>query len=125
MPLQTNATKKETHRDLIDEPWFAWLIFLALVAVVIFLWRFLPGCLAKNLDAPKDAGQFGDSFGSINALFTGLAFAGIVFTILLQQRAIKLQRLDFIAQLDEMKQSRVEIGGAKSLARGSNEGSVS
>jgi hypothetical protein len=30
-------------------------------------------------------GQFGDQFGAVNALFSGFAFAGIIFTILLQR----------------------------------------
>ena len=30
-------------------------------------------------------GQFGDVFGVVNALFSGLAFAGIVYTILTQR----------------------------------------
>ena len=104
-----NAATQEPHYDLIDRPWFAWIVFLGLMAAVILLWLFLPGCLVKNLTGPADAGEFGDTFGSVNALFTGLAFAGIVFTILLQQRQIKLQRLDFTAQLKEMQQSREEV----------------
>jgi hypothetical protein len=31
-------------------------------------------------------GQFGDKFGAINALFSGFAFAGIIFTLLLQRQ---------------------------------------
>ena len=43
-----------------------------------------------------DKAAFGDTFGAVNALFTGLAFAGLLFTIFLQQREIKLQREDFL-----------------------------
>jgi hypothetical protein len=46
-------------------------------------------------------GQFGDKFGAINSLFAGLAFAGIIFTILLQRgelietrKAISHERFD-------------------------------
>ena len=31
-------------------------------------------------------GQFGDQFGAVNALFSGLAFAGLIFTIILQKK---------------------------------------
>jgi hypothetical protein len=37
-------------------------------------------------------GTFGDKFGAINSLFAGLAFAGIIFTILLQRKELQLQR---------------------------------
>ena len=37
-------------------------------------------------------GSFGDSFGAINSLFSGLAFAGIIYTILLQRKELSLQR---------------------------------
>lgn len=34
----------------------------------------------------EDRGTFGDMFGAVNALFTGLAFAGVVMTIVLQMK---------------------------------------
>lgn len=46
--------------------------------------------------------KLGDSFGSLNALFSGLALAGIVFTILLQRKELSLQR-------DELKETRKEF----------------
>jgi hypothetical protein len=33
----------------------------------------------------QDRGTFGDMFGGINALFSGFAFAGVVFAIFLQK----------------------------------------
>lgn len=33
----------------------------------------------------ENRGTFGDMFGAINSLFSGLAFAGVVYAILLQQ----------------------------------------
>lgn len=41
-------------------------------------------------------------FGSVNALFSGLALAGIIFTILLQRLELKYQR-------DELKETRKEF----------------
>lgn len=38
------------------------------------------------------AGTFGDSFGPLTSLFSGLAFAGLIWTILLQRVELKLQR---------------------------------
>ena len=48
------------------------------------------------------AGVFGDSFGVLTALFSGLAFAGIVFTILLQREELQLQRQELRLTREEL-----------------------
>jgi len=40
------------------------------------------------------AGTFGDSFGPLTATFSGLAFAGLIWTVLLQKEELKLQRME-------------------------------
>ena len=45
-------------------------------------------------------GQFGDSFGAINALFSSVAVAGAVYAVILQQQELKLTR-------QEMRQARL------------------
>lgn len=50
-------------------------------------------------------GQFGDIFGGINALFTGLAFAGVIYTVLLQRRELGLQRDELRLTRDELARS--------------------
>lgn len=47
-------------------------------------------------------GLFGDSYGAVNSLFSGLAFAGIIYTIILQKKELSLQR-------DELMQTRIEL----------------
>lgn len=49
-----------------------------------------------------DRGTFGDMFGSANAIFSGLAFAGLIYTILLQKEELGLQRT-------ELKETRNEF----------------
>jgi len=56
----------------------------------------------KDLD-PNIRGTFGDMFGSINALFSGLALAGIIITILLQQKELRLQRQELSETRKEFK----------------------
>lgn len=52
----------------------------------------------------KDArGTFGDQFGAVNALFSGLAFTGLIYTIILQRRDLKLQRQEMKEQTREFK----------------------
>jgi ferric iron reductase protein FhuF len=49
-----------------------------------------------------DRASFGDSFGLINSLFSGFAFAGIIYTILLQRKELSLQR-------KELQETRMEL----------------
>jgi hypothetical protein len=46
----------------------------------------------------SERGQFGDAFGSLNALFTGLALAGLVYTAILQRNQLNEQRKEIVAQ---------------------------
>lgn len=50
-------------------------------------------------------GQFGDMFGAVNALFSGLAFAGLIYTIILQREELSLQRKELALTRDELKRS--------------------
>ncbi|WP_142806918.1 hypothetical protein [Stenotrophomonas maltophilia] len=47
-------------------------------------------------------GQFGDMFGAVNTLFSGLAFASLIF-------ALSLQRKDLALQRTELQMTRVEL----------------
>ena len=68
-----------------NEPHLGYAI--ALVAGVIVVWA-ASGYLIYNY-AGADRGIFGDMFGAVNALFSGLAFVGIQYTILLQRADLK------------------------------------
>ena len=54
-------------------------------------------------------GTFGDQFGAVNALFSGLAFAGLIYTIVLQRRDLELQRDDLKLQREELILNRKEM----------------
>jgi hypothetical protein len=74
---------------------------------------------------PSEAGAFGDSFGMINSLFSGLAFAGIIISIILQSKELKLQRLEIaenrevmISQQQELAHSaNAQVASQKELAK--------
>ena len=97
----------------VDDPekvsW--WPFWLILLFVVIF-W-----CLSLIEWFPwwitNERGQFGDSFGTVNALFAGLAFAGVIFAIILQWQELGLQR-------QELKNTRAEIKGQKETLQKQN-----
>ena len=79
------------------------LILLSAGVVVLFCinWWWL-----TTFDNPEKQGQFGDQFGAVNALFSGLAFAGLIFTIILQKKELALQR-------EELSQTRKELNDQK------------
>jgi hypothetical protein len=66
------------------------LISIIVSIVIIGLW-FFTYYILKDLE-PDERGTFGDMFGSVNAIYSGLALAGIILTILLQRKELKLQR---------------------------------
>ena len=54
-------------------------------------------------------GTFGDQFGAVNALFSGLAFTGLIYTIILQRRDLEIQRHDLKLQREEIAMNRKEM----------------
>lgn len=70
------------------------VLVLWLVVLAISLWVFC----RHGADASSRWGQFGDAFGVVNALFSGLALLGIVAALLMQREDIDLQ-------LEEMRES--------------------
>jgi len=60
-------------------------IILVLSILIVFILWF------TNYNS-KMEGSFGDKFGAVNALFSGLAFAGIIITVYMQKEELSLQR---------------------------------
>ena len=87
------SKRKENDRSLS-------LIALLAIILIVGLW-YLTYFLLKDLQ-PEERGTLGDMFGTVNALFSGLAFAGIIITILLQRKELKYQR-------DELRETRAEF----------------
>ncbi len=85
-------------------------VFWLAVAGVFLAW----GLVWIFLYPLKDRGTIGDMFGVVNALFSGLAFIGIIYTILLQSRELQMQRR-------ELMLTRTEIEGQKLQLMAQNE----
>mgnify|MGYP001586239089 CR=1 FL=1 len=82
---------------------------LGLFAFVVVAWLATLLIVTNVIPGWQERGQFGDLFGSINALFSGLAFAGLIAAILLQHEELKLQRKELKLQREEMAASRAEL----------------
>ena len=67
------------------------MIALASGAVVVCLWA-VSGLLLYRL---PERGTIGDMFGAVNALFSGLAFVGILYTLLLQHEELEQAKAEF------------------------------
>jgi hypothetical protein len=63
-----------------------------ILGAAFILWLSAPFVALYVFQSWAERGQFGDLFGSVNALFSGLAFAGLIYAILLQRQELSLQR---------------------------------
>lgn len=81
-------------------------IFIIFAATFGFDWflRFF-----NNLPYPQTSGEFGDQFGVLNSLFSGLAFVILIYTLRQQEEQIRLQREDLQNQKEDLKLQREEM----------------
>ncbi|HWY09838.1 MAG TPA: hypothetical protein VN026_00865, partial [Bacteroidia bacterium] len=92
MAIETEE-KKDSYKTEI-------ILAIIFVIFIIVVWTISWFYIDKNIISSNSSiqtneaarGVFGDKFGAVNALFSGLAFAGIIFTILLQRKELELQR---------------------------------
>ena len=59
---------------------------------VVLLWGGSWILIYSGFWGMEQRGQFGDMFGAVNSLFSGLAFAGVVIAIYMQSQELGLQR---------------------------------
>jgi len=84
----------------------SWIVPGLLVVAILLIMFSATRLIPQAYKAPSNAGEFGDMFGGVNALFSGLAFVGVIYAILLQRRELQLQR-------EELQQTREELEGQK------------
>ena len=95
------------------------IVMLVIVAlwvangVILFNWN--PGAQGAG-----GYGTFGDMFGAVNALFSGLAFACLIFATLMQREELKLQRKELQLARAEATATREEIKGQREEAERQN-----
>jgi hypothetical protein len=80
--------------------------------------------LISLVDTWDHRGQFGDMFGALNAVFSGLAFAGVIYAIMLQREEMRSSREALSAQhrlladqLETMREALLFEQKKESLAR--------
>jgi hypothetical protein len=85
-----------------------WVFVGLVVAVVVagcLLWAWIVIAYPKL----SDRAEFGNLFGGINTLFAALAFAALTYTLLLQQRALGLQRAQILDQQRELNEQNARL----------------
>lgn len=98
MEVESNSKQQDENKNGL---------FLFLTISVIVIWALSAVAIIYYMDTWSDRGTFGDLFGAVNALFSGLAFAALIYTIVLQRDEIKQNR-------NEIKLNRKELAkGAK------------
>ncbi len=85
------------------------LVMAAMFLLVVMLWFSSWLIITHYIKDPTNQGTFGDTFGAVNALFSGLAFAGLIATLLYQKEELKLQREDLQQTREELKGQREEF----------------
>ncbi|MEC0248888.1 putative phage abortive infection protein [Paenibacillus chitinolyticus] len=97
-PQNSNKENDEENEPLTRLlKYIFWIVIFWLVSGVVVYYAF-----------GDKAGTVGDMFGGVNALFSGLAFAGLIYTIFLQRKELALQR-------SEISKSTKELEGQKDL----------
>jgi hypothetical protein len=82
------------------------LIFIIYIVAIIFIWCLSWYLIDLNIIDSNERGVFGDKFGAINSLFSGLAFVGLIVTLRYQKEELGLQR-------QELAETRKELEGQK------------
>ena len=62
---------------------------------IILLWQLSWLLLTTFIEKSDERGQFGDMFGAVNSLFSGLALCGVAYTVYLQYESNKSSESQF------------------------------
>jgi len=80
-------------------------VIIGIIVGVVSIWGIYWLLAFKGFPGWVERGQFGDMFGGLNALFSGLAFAGVIIAIILQKEELGLQREEMKRFADAQEKS--------------------
>jgi hypothetical protein len=78
---------------------------ITLIVVIAAVWALYWAAMLYFVGDWQNRGLFGDMFGSVNALFSGAALAGVIYTIFLQRRELQLQRHELELTRNELQRT--------------------
>lgn len=107
--METDNKPQEKKSKSKKDWWLKWYVFVSAFIIIAALWIFSYFVIMNVSSGCQElAGQTGDTFGAINALFSGFAFTGIIFTILIQSKELRLQRTELRLTRRELKLTRAQ-----------------
>lgn len=86
-----SGTPSDPVKDAKLQWWQRKSAYIGALVFVVLAWIACPILVKFFLLSPGEAGAFGDIFGVINSLFAGLAFFGLLVTILQQRQELRRQ----------------------------------
>jgi len=78
---------------------------LLLFPGIVLAWAGAWWLISSQISGWQTRGQFGDMFGAVNALFSGLAFAGVIIALVFQRRELELQRKELALTRQELSRA--------------------
>ena len=87
---EPRANQDERDRGM----YLPWLLFVVIFIAISYVWFRYPDWAPPYFGSREwgTLGQIGDTFGALNALFSGLAFAALIIAVILQTMELRLQR---------------------------------
>lgn len=86
------------------------IVICVFLIILVIIYTIILNCKIANA---TERGTFGDSFGALNTLFSGLALGGIIISIIMQQNEMQEQRIEMEMQREEMKLQRLEMSSSR------------
>lgn len=106
--MSSNDSTRQSNRPS------GWLLVILIGAVVVVQLALGLAILFGGSATMETRGQFGDLFGGVNTLFTGLAFAGLIYTIVLQRSDLDMQAKELVLTRNEMQRAtEAQVGSQK------------
>jgi hypothetical protein len=110
--------KKDSNNS--DQKNTNWMILAGSLFGVICLWSLTLGLTPFFMNCWQERPHFGEMFIAVNALFSGLAFAAIVFTLYLQRGVLELQRQNLQHAQEQSKKQAQQLEAQRQLVSKQN-----
>lgn len=84
-------------------------LVIACLGTPIAGWIWFQHSIARWFPAMQDRGLYGDQFGALNTLFSGLAFGGVILTLYLTYHQVRLQHRELESRTDILQRGQQEL----------------
>jgi len=96
------------------------LLFLGLLVTILVAWYFSITFVTGIFGEPKTLSESGDMFGGVNALFSGLALAGVIYAVILQTVDVKTNQKNLEKSIEANRVSSELVALAALIQEGNS-----